>query len=172
MSENPWLSTAALRREEKTKLNPDMLMRRVKEIHQPLWQQQIQWWLSLNLRSLCLLVVGVDSTVGEVRIQINDLFNGISSHSEELFLLSPFLRLCSGSLTIFPLFHPSLPHSIFSPKWRRHKAMMLFAATTIFTFLASCDISFEACLDCLHFILPCFTFITMGLWPLECFPNK
>lgn len=28
------------------------------------------------------------------------------------------------------------------------------------------------CLDCLHFILPCFTFITMGLWSLECFPNK
>lgn len=163
MSENPWLSTAALRREEKTKLNPDMLMRRVKEIHQPLWQQQKPVMVISQSPFSPPPVVGVDSTVGEVRIQINDLFNGISSHSEELFLLSPFLHLCSGSLTIFPLFHPSLPHSIFSPKWRRHKAMMLFAATTIFTFLASCDISFEACLDCLHFILPCFTFITMGL---------
>lgn len=54
MSENPWFSTAALCRKEKTKLNPDMLMRRVKEIHQTLWQQQMPD--SDGYLSICLLL--------------------------------------------------------------------------------------------------------------------
>lgn len=70
-----------------------------------------QWWLSLHLPSPCLLALGVDSTMGEARTEINALFNRISLYySKELFLPSPYLHLCSGSFAIFPLFHPSLPH--------------------------------------------------------------
>lgn len=74
----------------------------------------------------------------------------------------------------FSLISPlsSQPYLIFHPKRKSHKAVILLAATTLFIFLTCCDISFGACLDDLHFILPCFTPLTMGLWPLECYPNK
>lgn len=67
---------------------------------------------------------------------------------------------------------PLQPYPIFHPKRKKHKPMMLLAATTLFIFLACCDISFGACLDYLHFTLPCFTLLTMGLWPLDCYLNK
>lgn len=97
-----------------------------------------QWWLSLNLPSPCLLVVGADSTMGEVRTQINDLFNGISlSHSEELFLPSPYLHLCSGSLTIFPLFHPSLPH-LTPPSIQKGAGIKLWCCLLLLPYSPSC----------------------------------
>lgn len=130
MSENPWPSTAALCRKEKTKLNPDMLMRRVKEIHQTLWQQQMpdsdgslstsllpaSWWLELIQqwgRSEPKLMISL-----------------MESHCPTLksCFFPPLISIyVQAALPSFPYFTPSsLPYSTFYPKRKTHKAMMFF----------------------------------------------
>lgn len=188
MSQNPWPSTTALHRKEKSKLKPDMQTRRVaKEIHQPLWQQQkpdSDGYLSISPLP-ATEQQGLDSTRrgewirpfgAERRLRTSE-HSWVDFHCptvkscsfSTLYLHLIFKQPCCLSL-ISPL--PPQPYPIFHPKRKRHKAMILLAATTLLIFLACCDISFGACLDYLHFILPCFTLLTIGLWPLECYPNK
>lgn len=168
-----------------------MQTRRVmKEIHQPLWQQQkpgSDGYLSISpLPATPGAHRGLDSIRrgewicpfgAEPRSRTSE-HSWVDFHCPRVkswVFSTPYLHLhifvqpCCLSF-ISPL--PPQPYPIFHPKRKKHKAIMFLAATTLFIFLACCDISFGACLEYLHFILPCFTLLTVGLWPLECYPNK
>lgn len=158
-----------------------------KEIHQPPWERQkpdSDGYLSISPLPSVWWVVGAGfHERGRVNLpvwsttQIRDLSTLLSGfllpHREMLFF-SPliYISTSSSSLSAFASSHPSQPYLIFHPKTKSHKAVMLLAATTLFIFLTCCDISFGARLDGLHFILPCFLPLTMGLWSLECYLNK
>lgn len=163
--------------------------RMTKEIHQPSWQQQkpdsdgylsssplpAVWWVvgaGFHDRGRVNLAVWSTTQTGD----LSTLLSGfLLPHRKTLFFFTPHLHLHIFQQPFCLSFISPLspqPYLIFHPKGKSHKAVILLAATTLFIFLTCCDISFGACLGDLHFILPCFTPLTMGLWPLECYPNK
>lgn len=83
-----------------------------------------QWWLSLHLPSPCLLMVGVDSTVGEVRTQL--MLSLIESHCPTVksCFFPPLISIyVQAALPSFPYFTPPSPtFSTFYPKRKTHKA--------------------------------------------------